>query len=214
VLARTPDAAPGTRGLSLFIIPKVWVNEDGSLGESNDVYCNNIEKKMGIHGSPTCSLVFGQNGTCRGYLLGEEQHGMKLMFFMMNGARIEVGLQGSAAAAAAHQAALGYANERLQSRSWKQWDNPEAPQVPIVEHPDVRRLLMSSKAYAEAMRALLYQTALFEDMARISDGEEHDKYQSYVDVLTPVCKAWASDWGVQVGLWCMQVYGGYGYTKE
>jgi hypothetical protein len=169
---------------------------------------------MGIHGSPTCSLVFGQNDGCRGYLLGEEQQGMKLMFFMMNGARIEVGLQGSAAAAAAHQAALGYAKERLQSRSWKAWDNPEAPPVPIVEHPDVRRLLLSSKAYAEAMRAMLYQTALFEDMARTSEGDEHDRYHSYVDVLTPVCKAWASDWGVQVGLWCMQVYGGYGYTKE
>ena len=214
VLARTPDAAPGTKGLSLFIVPKVWVNEDGTLGESNDVYCSNIEKKMGIHGSPTCSLVFGGNGKCRGYLLGKEQGGMKLMFFMMNGARIEVGLQGSAAAAGAYQAALTYAKERLQSRSWKEWDNPQAPQVPIVEHPDVRRLLLSSKAYSEAMRALLYQTSLYEDLSRISEGEEHEKYHSYVEVLTPICKAWASDWGVQVALWCMQVYGGYGYTKE
>jgi alkylation response protein AidB-like acyl-CoA dehydrogenase len=214
VLARTPDATPGTKGLSLFIIPKIWVNEDGSLGEPNDVYCSNIEKKMGIHGSPTCSLVFGQNGACRGYLIGEEQHGMKLMFYMMNGARIEVGLQGSAAAAAAYEAALGYAKERLQSRSWKQWDKPDSPQVPIIEHPDVRRLLLSAKSFAEAMRALLYQTALFEDLARISEGEEQERYHSYVDVLTPICKAWASDWGVQVTLWCMQVYGGYGYTKE
>lgn len=214
VLARTPEADVGTRGLSLFVIPKIWVNEDGSLGEPNDVYCNNIEEKMGIHGSPTCSLVFGQNDGCRGYLLGEEQQGMKLMFFMMNGARIEVGLQGSAAAGAAHQAALGYAKERLQSRSWKEWQNPEAPQVPIVEHPDVRRLLLQSKSYTEAMRALLYQTALFEDLATVSKGEDAERYESYVDVLTPICKAWASDWGVQVGLWCMQVYGGYGYTKE
>jgi alkylation response protein AidB-like acyl-CoA dehydrogenase len=214
VLARTPDAAPGTKGLSLFIIPKVWVNEDGTLGEPNDVYCNNIEEKMGIHGSPTCSLVFGQNDGCRGYLLGEEQQGMKLMFFMMNGARIEVGLQGSAAAGAAHQAALNYAKERLQSRSWKEWADPEAPQVPIVEHPDVRRLLMQSKAYTEAMRALLLQTAQYEDLAATTEGEESERYHSYVDVLTPICKAWASDWGVQVGLWCMQVYGGYGYTKE
>jgi alkylation response protein AidB-like acyl-CoA dehydrogenase len=214
VLARTPDAAPGTKGLSLFIIPKIWVNGDGTLGESNDVYCSNIEKKMGIHGSPTCSLVFGGNGKCRGYLLGQEQQGMKLMFFMMNGARVEVGLQGSAAAAGAYQAALGYAKERLQSRSWKEWDNAAAPQVPIIEHPDVRRNLMSAKAYSEAMRALLYQTSLFEDLARTSTGEEHERYQSYVDVLTPICKAWASDWGVQVALWCMQVYGGYGYTKE
>jgi hypothetical protein len=214
VLARTPDATPGTKGLSLFIVPKVWVNEDGTLGEPNDVYCSNIEKKMGIHGSPTCSLVFGGNGKCRGYLLGKEQGGMKLMFFMMNGARIEVGLQGSAAAAGAYQAALGYAKERMQSRSWKEWDNPAAPQVPIIEHPDVRRLLMSSKAYSEAMRALLYQTSLYEDFSRISKGAEQEKYHSWVEVLTPICKAWASDWGVQVALWCMQVYGGYGYTKE
>ncbi len=214
VLARTPDASPGTRGLSLFVIPKIWVKEDGSLGEPNDVYCNNIEEKMGIHGSPTCSLVFGQNDGCRGYLLGEEEHGMKLMFHMMNGARIEVGLQGAAAAGAAHQAALGYAKERLQSRSWKDWQDPEAPPVPIIEHPDVRRLLLQSKSYTEAMRALLYQTALFEDLAAISEGEEAERYHSYVDVLTPICKAWASDCGVQVGLWCMQVYGGYGYTKE
>ncbi len=214
VLARTPGAPAGTKGLSLFVIPKVWVNEDGSMGESNDVYCNNIEEKMGIHGSPTCSLVFGQNNTCRGYLLGEELHGMKLMFYMMNGARIEVGLQGAAAAGAAHQEALAYAKERLQSRSWKEWQNPEAPQVPIIEHPDVRRMLLSAKAYTEAMRALLYQTAIFEDLARTTEGEDHERYASYVDVLTPVCKAWASDWGVQVGLWCMQVYGGYGYTKE
>ena len=214
VLARTPGAPAGTKGLSLFVIPKIWVNEDGSMGESNDVYCNNIEEKMGIHGSPTCSLVFGQNNTCRGYLLGEELQGMKLMFYMMNGARIEVGLQGAAAAGAAHQEALAYAKERLQSRSWKEWANPDAPQVPIIQHPDVRRMLLSAKAYTEAMRALLYQTAIFEDIARTTEGEEHERYESYVDVLTPVCKAWASDWGVQVGLWCMQVYGGYGYTKE
>ncbi len=214
VLARTPGAAPGTRGLSLFIIPKVWVNPDGSLGDSNDVYCSNIEEKMGIHGSPTCSLVFGQNNGCRGLLLGEEQHGMKLMFFMMNGARIEVGLQGAAIAGAAHQQALAYARERLQSRHWTKTKDPEAPQVPIVEHPDVRRMLMSAKAYTEAMRALMLQTAFFTDMTHVSDGEDRERYESYVDVLTPICKAWASDWGVQVGLWCMQVHGGYGYTKE
>ena len=120
VLARTPDAPAGTKGLSLFIVPKMKVNSDGSLGDSNDVYCNNIEEKMGIHGSPTCTLVFGQNDGCEGYLLGEEGHGMKLMFHMMNAARIEVGLQGAAGAAASHQQALAYAKERLQSRHWKE----------------------------------------------------------------------------------------------
>jgi hypothetical protein len=214
VLARTPDAPVGTKGLSLFIIPKVWVNEDGSLGEPNDVYCNNIEHKMGIHGSPTCTLVFGGNGGCRGYLLGEECEGIKLMFHLMNAARIEVGLQGCAAAGAAHQAALSYAHERLQSRHWKEMKNPEAPQVPIVEHPDVRRMLLTSKAYTEAMRALLMQTSYYLDLHHATEGEESEKYKSYVEVLTPICKAWCSEWGLQTTHQCLQVFGGYGYTME
>ena len=214
VLARTPDAPVGTKGLSLFIVPKVKVNSDGSLGESNDVYCNNIEEKMGIHGSPTCTLVFGQNDNCEGYLLGEEGHGMKLMFHMMNAARIEVGLQGAAGAGAAHQQAVAYARERLQSRSWKEMRNPDAPQVPIIEHPDVRRMLLSSKAYVEAMRAILLQTSYYLDMAHLSEGEEAERYQSYVELLTPICKAWCSEWAVQVTHWCIQVHGGYGYTCD
>jgi len=214
VLARTPDAPVGTKGLSLFIIPKVKVNPDGSLGESNDVYCNNIEEKMGIHGSPTCTLVFGQNDNCQGYLLGEEGHGMKLMFHMMNAARIEVGLQGAAAAGATHQQALAYAHERLQSRSWKEMRNPEAPQVPIVEHPDVRRMLLTSKAYTEAMRAILLQTSYYHDMHFMTEGEESQKYKNYVELLTPICKAWCSEWAVQVCHMCLQVYGGYGYTND
>ena len=165
VLARTPDAPVGTKGLSLFIIPKIRVKPDGSLGEPNDVIANNIEEKMGIHGSPTCTLVFGQNDGCKGFLLGEELQGMKLMFHLMNAARIDVGMQGLAAAGAAHQQALSYARERLQGRNWKEFKNPEAPQVPIVEHPDVRRMLLSSKAYVEAMRAVLLQTSIFVDMS-------------------------------------------------
>jgi alkylation response protein AidB-like acyl-CoA dehydrogenase len=214
VLARTPDAPAGTKGLSLFIVPKIWVNDDGTLGDPNDVYCNNIEEKMGIHGSPTCTLVFGQKDGCRGYLLGEELEGMKLMFHMMNAARIDVGLQGGAAAGSAYAQALAYARERLQSRHWKELKNPDAPQVPIIEHPDVRRALLSAKAYSEAIRAVLYQTSYFLDMAHVSTGEEHETYQSYVEVLTPICKAWGSEWGVQVSHWCLQVFGGYGYTRE
>jgi alkylation response protein AidB-like acyl-CoA dehydrogenase len=214
VLARTPDAPAGTKGLSLFIIPKIKVNPDGSLGESNDVYCNNIEEKMGIHGSPTCTLVFGQNDNCEGYLLGEEGQGMKLMFHMMNAARIDVGLQGCAAAGAAHQQALAYAKERLQSRHWKEMRNPEAPPVAIVEHPDVRRMLLSSKAYTEAMRAILLQTSYYLDMHHLLEGEESEKYKAYVELLTPICKAWCSEWGVQVTHWCLQVHGGYGYTSD
>jgi alkylation response protein AidB-like acyl-CoA dehydrogenase len=214
VLARTPGAPGGTKGLSLFIVPKIKVNADGSLGGSNDVYCNNIEEKMGIHGSSTCTLVFGQNDGCRGFLLGDELQGMKLMFHLMNAARIDVGVQGCAAAGAAHQQAIAYSRERLQSRHWKELRNPDAPQVPIIEHPDVRRMLLTSKAYTEAMRALLMQTSYYYDMAHVSEGEEHDRYQSYVEVLTPICKAWASEWGLQVTHLCLQVHGGYGYTSE
>jgi len=214
VLARTPDAPTGTKGLSLFIIPKIRVNADGSLGEPNDVFTNNIEEKMGIHGSPTCTLVFGQNDGCQGFLLGEELQGMKLMFHLMNAARIDVGLQGLAAAGAATQQALGYARERLQSRHWKEFKNPEAPQVPIIEHPDVRRMLLSSKAYTEAMRALLYQTSYYVDKSHLTEGEESERYHSYVEMLTPICKAWCSEWGMQVTHWCLQVHGGYGYTSE
>jgi|YNPNPStandDraft_1061719.scaffolds.fasta_scaffold06515_4 alkylation response protein AidB-like acyl-CoA dehydrogenase len=214
VLARTPDAPPGTGGLSLFIIPKIRVNPDGSLGEPNDVVCSNIEHKMGIHGSPTCSLVFGGNDKCEGFLLGNELEGIKLMFNMMNAARIEVGLQGEAIASAAHQAAVEYAKTRLQGRHFSKLKDHEAPQVPIIEHPDVRRMLFTSQAYVQAMRALLMQTSYYIDMVETSEGEEKERYQSYVEVLTPICKAWASDWGFRVTEWCLQVYGGYGYTEE
>ena len=214
VLARTPGAPEGTSGLSLFIIPKVRVGPDGSLAEPNDVVCSRIEEKLGIHGSPTCSMVFGGSDRCEGFLLGEECHGMRLMFQMMNPARIEVGLQGEALAAAAFQAALDYARTRLQSRHWSKLRDHEAPQVPIIEHPDVRRLLFTSDAYVQAMRALLLQTSYYIDMTQITSGEEQERYQSYVEVLTPICKAWASDWGFRVTEWCLQVYGGYGYTAD
>jgi alkylation response protein AidB-like acyl-CoA dehydrogenase len=214
VLARTPNAPEGTAGLSLFIIPKVRVNPDGSLGEPNDVVCSRLEEKMGIHGSPTCSLVFGGNNGCEAFLLGEENHGMKLMFHMMNPARIEVGLQGEAVAAATYLAALDYARTRLQSRHWTKFKDHEAPQVPIVEHPDVRRMLFTSAAYVQAMRALLMQTSYYIDMTQVTTGEEQERYQSYVEVLTPICKAWASDWGFRVTEWCLHVYGGYGYCSD
>jgi len=213
-LARTPDASPGTKGLSIFIIPKMWVNDDGSLGEPNDVYCDRIEEKMGIHGSPTCVLVFGGKDGCRGLLLGEEEEGMKIMFHLMNAARIEVGVQGCAAAGAAHQHALEYSKTRLQSRHWTQMKNPDAPQVPIIEHPDVRRMLLTAKAYTEAMRALLYTTSYYLDMSHATDGEESERYKGFVDVLVPICKAWPSEWGLQMTHTCVQVLGGYGYTSE
>jgi len=214
VLARTPKAPEGTAGLSLFIVPKVRVNPDGTLGEPNDVVCSRIEEKLGIHGSPTCSLVFGGGDRCEGFLLGEENHGMKLMFHMMNPARIEVGLQGEAVAAATYLAAVEYAKTRLQSRHWSKFKDHAAPQVPIIEHPDVRRMLFTSAAYVQAMRALLLQTSYYIDMTHATTGEEQERYQSYVEVLTPICKAWASDWGFRVTEWCLHVYGGYGYCSE
>jgi len=214
VLARTPGAPAGTSGLSLFIVPKFRVNADGSTGPANDVACSRIEEKLGIHGSPTCVMVFGANDTCEGFLLGEECHGMKLMFHMMNPARIEVGLQGEALAGAAHQAALAYARTRLQSRHWTKMKEHDAQPVAIVEHPDVRRMLFTSGAYVQAMRALLLQTSFYIDRTNVTEGEERDRYQSWVEVLTPICKAWASDWGFRVTEWCLQVFGGYGYTRE
>ncbi len=211
VLARVPGSPPGTKGLSLFVAPKIRVGADGSLGDANDVQCIGVEHKMGIHGSPTCSMSFGADGACEAFLLGEEGSGMQLMFRMMNAARIEVGLQGAAIASAAHQAALAYARERLQMRSWNRRGNG---QVPIVEHPDVRRMLLTSAAYVQAMRAMLLQTAFYADMARVSEGAEGERYSAFVELLTPVCKAWASDWGFRVTEWSLQVFGGYGYTRD
>ncbi len=210
VLARTPDAPAGTRGLSLFAVPKFRVAADGALGEPNDVYCAGVEHKLGIHGSPTCSIIFGREGACQGFLLGEEGQGMRQMFQMMNSARLEVGLQAAAVAGAAQQAALAYAKERLQMRHWTGGPG----QVPIVEHPDVRRMLLSSSAYVQAMRALLLRTAYYIDMAHVAEGEERERYQALVELLTPVCKAWCSDWGFRVIEWCLQVFGGYGYTRD
>ena len=193
-------------------MPRVRVAADGSPGEPNDVECASIEHKLGIHGSPTCSILFGPNDGCEGFLLGQPNQGMRLMFEMMNAARIEVGLQGMAVAAAAHQAALAYAKERVQSRHWTA--KRGTPPVPIIEHPDVRRMLWTSESYVQAMRALLLQTSYFIDLGRVTEGDEGERYRSYVEILTPICKAWASDWGFRVTEWCLQVYGGYGYTTD
>ncbi len=211
VLARTPDAPAGTRGLSLFMVSKLRIEDDGNLGQPNDVRCVSIEHKLGIHGSPTCSMVFGQEGACQGFLLGEEGKGMRLMFQMMNEARIEVGVQSVGVAGAAHQAAYKYAKERVQMRHWA---GGGGGQVPIVEHPDVRRMLLTSSAYVQAMRALLLRTSYYVDKTRVTEGEERERYQGLLELLTPICKAWASDWSFRVTEWSLQVFGGYGYTKD
>ena len=213
VLARVPGAPAGAKGLSLFAVPKIRVKADGSLGEGNDVICAGIEHKLGIHGSPTCSLVFGTNGACQGFLLGEEGQGIGLMFQMMNAARYEVGIQGLSIASAAHQAALGYARERLQGRLFSN-RTPNAPQASLVQHPEVRRSLLMQSAYVQAMRALVSYTGWCMDRAHTTTGEDHDRWQGLVELFTPICKAWCSDWGFRVTEWALQTYGGYGYTMD
>jgi len=159
VLARIQGAPAGTKGISLFIVPKIWVNDDGSLGEPNDVVCTGIEEKMGIHGNATASLSLGSKGRCRGLLLGEENKGMRAMFLMMNEARLLVGQQACTCASASYLNALNYARERVQGRHLLQMMEKDANAVPIIQHPDVRRMLITMKAYVEGMRSLLYYVA-------------------------------------------------------
>ena len=212
VLARVEGAPAGSRGLSLFLVPKIRINDDGSLGEANDVKCTGIEHKMGIHASPTCTLMFGENGACKGWLLGEENKGMRAMFQMMNEARISVGLQGAAIANAAYQFALQYAKERVQS---KDLSGKTRGAVPIIEHPDVKRLLLWQKAIGEGCRALLIRTAFYADCAEASgDDDERKKNHGLVELLTPVCKAYASDMGFRSTELSLQTLGGYGYIAE
>jgi 3-(methylthio)propanoyl-CoA dehydrogenase len=212
VLARTPDAPPGTKGISCFIVPKFLVEADGSLGARNDVTCVSIEHKMGIKASPTCVMSYGEAGGAVGYLIGEANQGMRYMFTMMNNARLSVGLEGLALAERAYQDALAYAQERRQGRA------PGAPAGEssfIVEHPDVRRMLMTMKAYIEAMRALIYVTAERMDLALAEpDPAKRQADLERVDLLIPLCKAWSTDLGVEVTSLAIQVYGGMGYIEE
>jgi alkylation response protein AidB-like acyl-CoA dehydrogenase len=215
VLARVEGAPKGTKGLSLFLVPKRRVKPDGSLGELNDVACSGIEHKLGIHGTPTCTMVFGQSGACHGWLLGEENQGMRAMFQMMNEARISVGLQGAALGNAAYQAALSYSRERLQGSDLRNFKDPDAPKVPIIRHPDVRMMLLRQKAYSEGCRALLLFSAFCADRERVAqDDKERARYHNLTEILTPICKAYASDMGFRVTEWALQCFGGYGYIKE
>lgn len=204
VLARVEGDPPGTKGISLFIVPKFRVNPDGSLGKANDVKTVNIEHKMGIKGSSTCTLTFGDNDQCIGYLCGKQAKGMSMMFQMMNEARLAVGVQGQATAAAAYEAALDYAKERTQGGSKL-----------IIEYPDVRRMLITCKAYAEGLRALLlYSCYNYDRTNTIQDETKRSRYHNRLDFLVPVCKAYCSDMGFKVTELALQVYGGYGYITE
>lgn len=208
VLARTPDAPDGIRGVSLFIVPKMLVNGDGSLGPRNDLRPVGLEHKLGIHGSPTCVMAYGEGDGALGTLVGEEHCGIQYMFTMMNNARLGVGLQGVAVAERAYQQARAFAMERVQGRDETQ--RGKAP-VPILHHPDVRRMLMTMKAKVEAMRALCYWVAGALDQAqRTGDAEA----QARVDLMIPVVKAWCSDLGVEIASLGVQVHGGMGFVEE
>ena len=212
VLARIEGATPGTKGISLFIVPKIWVNPDGSMGESNDVYCGNIEEKMGIHGSATCTLNFGENGKCRGILLGEPNSGMAKMFQMMNEARMGCGVQALGLTASAYDTARLYAKERVQGPLFT---NRDADRVPIIQHEDVRRMLMNLKAGTEAMRAMIGKLFCFIDI------HEHDADEAVredaglqVELFTPLVKAYCTDFGYRLIRDAIQVLGGVGYCSE
>jgi 3-(methylthio)propanoyl-CoA dehydrogenase len=213
VLARLPDAPPGTKGISLFLVPKYHVEDDGSLGERNDVKVIGLEHKLGIHASPTCVMGFGEDGDgAVGYLVGEPHKGMRAMFTMMNDARLGVGLQGLAIAERAYQQSVEYAQERRQGRA------PTAEkgeQSPIIEHADVRRMLLTMKAYIEAMRCLTYANAFALDKAhRAEDPGVREHQQKVADLLTPLSKAWSTDLGVELTSIAVQIHGGMGYVEE
>jgi len=215
VLARTPGAPEGTRGLSLFIVPKLRSDEQGNLGEANGVKALRIEEKMGIHGSPTCVMGYGQDAPCHGYLLGEEGGGMRQMFQMMNEARLMVGMEGAAIGNAAYLQARAYSAERIQGGDATR---RKSGRVAIIEHPDVRRMLLWQKSHAEGVRALGYYTAMLVDKAHVQaaegDSEAAAQTSAMASVLTPIIKAYGSDIGFQVADSALQCHGGYGYTNE
>ena len=211
VLARLPDAPAGTRGISLFIVPKFLLTPEGEPGERNDLRCVSIEHKMGIHASPTCVMSFGDEGGATGYLVGEENQGLRAMFTMMNSARIAVGIQGVALGDAAFQKALAYSQERKQGRKIG-GDSKEA--ATIIEHPDVRRMLLFMKSHIEAMRALIVYNAAAIDFSRALEGEEAELQDDLAELLTPVTKAWCTDIGMEVTSTAIQVFGGMGYIEE
>ena len=212
VLARLPDAPEGTAGISMFLVPKVHVNDDGSLGPRNDVQCVGLEEKMGLHGSPTAVMAFGENGECYGTLLGEENKGLKNMFIMMNAARLDVGMQGVGVAERAFQRALDYTQDRKQGRAP---GVKSGAMIAIYEHADVRRMLYSMKALVEASRGICYANAVAYDLARHSKDEKQRKEaKALEELLTPISKAWSTDRANDVTSLGVQIHGGMGYIEE
>ena len=212
VLARIEGAPAGSKGISLFLVPKFWVNDDGSLGERNDIVCTGIEEKMGLHGSPTCTMSLGSKGKCIGTLLGEENKGLMSMFYMMNEARLSTGTQGLSCSSASYLHALDYARTRLQG---PMMGAKEKNQVAIINHPDVRRMLMNMKMFVDGMRSLHYYIASREDFKQfVDDKAEKEKMQNVIDILIPIAKGYVTDRAIEVCNTGIQIFGGYGFTKE
>jgi hypothetical protein len=212
VLARTPNAPEGVKGISLFLVPKFLVNEDGSLGERNDVHCVSIEHKLGIKASPTAVLQFGDHGGAIGQLIGEENRGLEYMFIMMNAARFAVGMQGVAISDRAYQKAVAYAKERVQSRPV---DGSAKQSVAIIQHPDVRRMLSTMRSLTEASRALAYVAASHCDLAHAHpDGATRAKHQAIYEYLVPIVKGWSTELSIDVASLGVQVHGGMGFIEE
>lgn len=210
VLARTPDAPEGVKGISLFVVPKFLVNADGSPGERNDAYAVSVEHKLGIHGSPTCVMSYGDNGGAVGYLVGEENQGLAYMFTMMNHARLNVGVQGVGLADRAYQHAVAYARERVQGKT-----PGDSEQQPIIRHPDVRRMLMQMRALTEASRALCYVASACFDYAHHGDDQQHrEASRARGELLTPLAKGWSTEIAQEVTSLGIQVHGGMGYVEE
>jgi 3-(methylsulfanyl)propanoyl-CoA dehydrogenase len=212
VLARTPTAPEGVKGISLFLVPKFLVNPDGTLGARNDVKCVSIEHKMGIHASPTCVMQYGDAGGAIGYLIGEENRGLEYMFIMMNSARFAVGIEGVGLSERAYQRAAAYAKERVQS---KDVGEKGGKSVPIIRHPDIRRMLMSMRSQTEAMRALAVVTgAAIDHMRKNPDEEIRNRSRAFVDLMIPLVKGWSTDTAQQVTYDGVQVHGGMGFIEE
>jgi len=213
VLARTPDAPPGTRGISCFIVPKYIPKADGSPGEKNDVTCVSLEHKLGIHGSPTCVLSYGDQGEgAVGYLIGDENQGMRYMFTMMNNARLSVGLEGLALGERSYQQAVSYAAERTQGRAI---GAPRGAVSPIIDHPDVRRMVLTMRSHIEALRALVYTNAAAIDRAAHHPDEAvRNENRELADILTPITKGWGTDTGVALTSLGVQIHGGMGFIEE
>jgi len=212
VLARIDGAPEGVKGISLFVVPKMRMNPDGSIQRPNDVLCGGVEDKLGLHASPTCVLNFGNNDGCIGYLCGEADKGLAHMFQMMNAARINTGVSGMALAGTAYQNALEYAKGRIQGRDIA---GRKSGEVPIIDHPDIRRMLLWMKAMVDGMRSMIYAGAFWQDYAlELPEGDEKQHYANLLDFMTPIIKAYCSDMGFKVCETAIQCLGGYGFCKE